>query len=127
MERLKSLGIRVIMYKRYIDDVIIDTERIKEAYIYIVKKTENVPEGRIRNSDQTDNKHTLETLAEIDNTSKKDIVMHPDMGENHGDNRLNVLDLAKWMEGVWNKVKIRFSFYRKLMASEYLKTQRSAM
>ena len=104
LDRLKSLGIKVILYKRYVDDVIIITERVKETYTFngksMVRKAEHVQEGRMgSNSDYTENTHTLETLAAIANTLDKDIVMEPDVGENHGDNKIPVLDLVMWMEG----------------------------
>ncbi len=53
----------------------------------------------MRHPEDTNNKHTLDTLASIANTLDKDIVMEPDVGENHDDDKLPVLDLAMWMEG----------------------------
>ena len=131
LEKLKSLGIRVIMYKRYVDDVVIVTEKVKEGYRFDGKsmvKAEDVPEGwNVSYPEHSDNKHTLDVLADIANTLDNDIVMEPDVGENHDNDKLPVLDLAMWMEEEGKGPQIRFTFYRKPMASEYLITQRSAM
>ena len=78
LERLKNIGIRVSLYKRYVDDFIIVMEKVMKEFMFkgksMVKREEN-------DTEEEENKHTLNIVSEIANTMDKDIVMEPDVGE----------------------------------------------
>ena len=123
LKKLKKLGLRVGLYKRYVDDVFMILNNINPGWYFCVnsKKIKFDP-THASSKLETDARH-FEILCKIANSLDENIQMEADFCSNHENGRLPVLDLDIFVASG----KVEFSFFRKKMTSKYCILYRSAI
>ena len=113
-EKLVELVVKVVMYKRYIDD----QNLVVEAICRVVRF--NKEEGRMEQveggaeEEVADDRRTFEMLREIADTIDPIIQLTVDYPSNHTSGRVPILDLEVWMERNEDGFsQVRWSFYEK--------------
>ena len=126
---LKKIGLRVIFYKRYVDDVLLLIHSLALGFKYNSrnKKLEYSEEKAEAEKDWPADKRTFAVLRDIANTIDKDIRMKEDVPSAHSDLKLPCLDLKVWISESDEGHQVRFAFYKKPMASKFVVLNRSAM
>ena len=124
IKKCKSLGIKLDVYCRYVDDTIVVCGAIGEGWSY--NKKENILEYNSSNeySLMQDDARTMHVLMDIANSIDKNIKMEPDYGSKYASGRVPVLDLQVWVDST-NKVQT--SFYKKEVSSPFVMLYRSAV
>ena len=125
---LDEVGLEPVLNKRYVDDSNLVGEGIKEG-TSIVRNEEGKLTLEIGNEEvnegESSTARTARVYRELANKIMPDSVeMEEDIGENHPNSRLPILDCEMWIE---NGQKIRHRFYKKPMATEEVVWERSAL
>jgi hypothetical protein len=119
-----ELGMKIIMYERYVDDVNCTVIAKPEGTILEEGKLVNSEERMEEDSRMTRDQRTGRLIREIANTIMPMIKMVEDCPENHVSKRIPILDLEVWIdreegeEGRGGRLEIRHRFFKKPMASE---------
>ena len=105
LKRLKELGIDPIIYKRYIDDIVIAVKKIIE-------------ESR---QGEEDDETTMERIRTIGESIHQSIKLTKEVRSENEDRKLPVLDLKTWVEkveiGGEERHQILHEFYMKIVSS----------
>ena len=100
----------MVFYKRYVDDsnmLVIPSDEIK-----MKAEWKNKEEGN-------DAKLIAAECRKIADSISNMLKFEEDVGENHEDGKLPILDLKVWKTKEQNTIQIKHSFYKKPMASKY--------
>ena len=124
LKKCKNLGIKIDLYTRYVDDVVIVCPSINKGWCFdkITKVMKFDPV--YQNLDYEDDFRTITILCEIANSLDPYIKMEGDCPSNHVSGRLPVLDVGMWID---EASKVQFSFFKKPMSSPYVNLYRSAL
>ena len=123
LNKLKSLGWSLSMYKRYVDDIQGVTMCLNKGWHYDFIKDKMIYSKDHPNSDLPDDLRTFKELLAIGNSLDTNIQLELDVPSLHNDNKLPILDLKVWVE---NGI-LRHEFYKKEVASKHVILQRSAI
>ena len=129
LKMLRKLGITVMMYKRYVDDIVIIVKMIRKGVKFDKKKKiltfDDVSDEEDESeSRQEAEKRTFEILRQIADSIDKDIQFEEDICSNHDSEMIPVLDLQC---GMMDDSTVHFQFYSKPMSSKFTILQRSAL
>ena len=123
LDRLKRLGISVLMYKRYVDDIIMVMNGIEKGWVYCKNRKKMVLDHNNPLKDMAEDARTFSILREIANEIDVNIQMEVDVCSWHEDGRLPVLDLGMFVANDC----VEYSFYRKPVNSPFQILYRSAL
>ena len=123
---LKKLGITVMMYKRYVDDIVIIVKMIRKGVKFDKKKKVLTFDDVTDEEDESESREeaerrTFEILRQIEDSIDKDIQFEEDICCNHDSKMIPVLDLQC---GMMNDSTVHFQFYSKPMSSKFTIMQR---
>ena len=113
LAKARKLGIKIDLYKRYVDDILIILKEISPGWYFctqanVMKFDKNHPTASM-----LPDARTFSILCALSNTLEKDIQMVSDVASDHDNGRLPVLDL----ELLIDNNRVEFSFYRKKCTS----------
>ena len=112
LKKLDEIGIRPIMYKRYVDDIVI-----------IVMAIEGEENEENENELEPDER-TFRKIKEVGDRIHRSIQLTKEVPSDNGDKKLPVLDLKSWIEEVEEEGEMRYmvlhEFYMKDVASRAL-------
>ena len=110
-KRCEEEGVKIILYKRYVDDtnmIVVPPKRLEER--------ERAKEGT---ESQGNGKKVGELCRKIADTVSDMLKFEEDIGEKYADGKLPILDLKVWLEKEEQGVKIKHEFYKKPMTSKF--------
>ena len=114
MKKLREIGIDPILYKRYVDDIVIIVMKIGDAE----------EEGRA-------DERTIEKIREVGESIHRSIKLTKEVPSEKEDKKLPVLDLKAWIEeveeGESKKYKVLHEFYMKEVSSRALIHREAAL
>ena len=123
LQKFKRMGIKIALYKHYVDDVVVFLKQINPGWVF-----DNVSGKLIYNPDHEYSNmeadlRTMSILRDIVNHQDTDIQMTIDVPSLHSNRRLPVLDLEVFL--IENQ--INFSFYKKPMSNPRVNLFQSAI
>jgi hypothetical protein len=126
--KITSLGLHILMYMRYVDDITILVRNIHHCWVYN-PVTDRMVYGELTGDPKVSNEsHTFAVLQSIANAIHPQIQLTVDVPGNHPDNRMPVLDLKMWVAPDHQGVPtVHHSFYKKPVSSPYTIKSSSAM
>ena len=98
IQRMRSLEMDPILYKRYVDDVNIAADEVAEGYGYVDGAI--VEQGDGEREDGESDKRTFNVIKQIGNEVHRSIQLTDDVPSNHIDRKVPNLDLKCWIEEV---------------------------
>ena len=119
----KKLGLKIDLYKRYVDDILFILDSLSYGWKFDKKRKIMVFDPLNVSTEQDPDSFTMNILLDIANTLDKNIQLTGDCPSQNQSKRLPVLDLEIWVEND----TVEFSFYQKSMASPYVNLYRSAL
>ena len=127
IEKMNHLGIKVLLYKRYVDDINMIIEYLEGRFEYeegrIVEK-----EGTEEVGEEEKDQMMFRIVRDIGNEIHKSIQLTTDTPSENADNKVPILDLKCWVgEGIDRKERVLYEHYMKNMASRLLVHRQSAM
>ena len=129
LRRLERQGIRVLLYKRYVDDIII-------VFKAPDKRTKFVKEGQQKGrlvvsteySEKASDAHAMELLRLLGNDIHPSIQLECEYPSMHGDNKLPLLDVKMWVTTLEGKgTQLMHEYYQKKVASRSVVHARSSL
>ena len=123
ISKLKSLGISIDIYKRYVDDIFVACPPINPGWEYDKVKNKMIYNSSSENIGKNSDERTAEILRDISNTIENDIKFTFDTPSMNDSGKMPVLDLAVCIDN--NTVE--YTFYKKKIASVYTVMRRSAV
>ena len=114
LNKFKRMGIKVSLYKRYVDNIVIVLRQINPGWYFDVRKGKLLFNPEYEYINLEPDLRTFAVLKDIVNQQDEDIQMTIDVPSLHSNRRLPVLDLEVFL--IQNK-KIEFSFLKKSMSS----------
>lgn len=133
VNKIQKLGIKLLLYKRYVDDVVIVLPMINKGWMYDKMTDKMIYRGNDDDDDLTEEseadkeKRTMTIIREIANTIDPQIQMTIDYPSNHEDKKMPVLDLKVWIDGDEGEQSIKHIFYKKKMLCPFTILKRSAV
>ena len=115
LAKLRRMGLKVGLYKRYVDDIIVILDEIAEGWYFCKDSGRMTFDPEHPTAKMEPDARTFSVLEAIANTLNGDIQMESDVPSNHDSGRLPVLDLEMFMTGEG----VEFSFYQKPMNSPF--------
>ena len=115
LSKLKSVGIKIELYKRYVDDVVLIAKAIEPGWYLDAKARKRAYSEGHRDSNLAVDERTMKIITEAANTMDENIQIEYDCPTKNGNGCLPVLDLSIWMEDN----KVQWGFYSKRMASPF--------
>ena len=99
--KVKKLGIKLILYKRYVDDITVILNRICPGWKYCSKSNKMVfhPELEASDMELCDDERTLMILCDIAN-SISEIKFTFDCPSRNSTGTVPVLDVQMWIAGI---------------------------
>ena len=125
LAKFEELGIRVKLYKRYIDDMTICLKVLVLWMKFVEGKLEYNQEKEDEDKDLPEDKRTFKLLQEIGNSIHPSIQLEIDVASNHEDKKVPILDLKMWIadidrtDGTGKIKKILYQHYIKDIANKY--------
>ena len=123
LAKLRRMGLKVGLYKRYVDDIIVIIDEIAPGWFFCGDSGRMTFDPEHPTAKMEPDARTFSVLEAIANTLNGDIQMESDVSSNHASGRLPVLDLDMFMTGEG----VEFSFYQKPMNSPFCNMYRSAL
>ena len=126
MKKLDKLGWEVILYKRYVDDILVAVRGVQPGVRFDAQKSQlEVVEAEIEgNLVIPEDQRTIRVLNQVANTIDVDIKLTIDCPSLNTTGKLPCLDLQLWID---SEGMIRHEFYSKPMSSALLILRRSAV
>ena len=119
LKKLREIGIDPILYKRYVDDIVIIVMEIRGEAV-----EEEEEEG-------TADERTIEKIREVGESINRSIILTKEVPSEKEDKKLPVLDLKAWIEeveeGDSKKYKVLHEFYMKEVSSRALIHREAAL
>ena len=126
IEKLNKVGIKVLLYKRYVDDINMVIEFLKDNYKYEAGKL--VKEERTGIEEEEKDQKMFKIIKEIGNEIHRSIQLTTDTPSENEDKKVPILDLKCWVErGRDGRVYILHEHYMKNMASRLVLHRQAAM
>ena len=122
---LKTLGLVILLYDRYVDDLTIVLPPISSGWHYCQQSKRLRHDPNHPNIGEEPDKRTFDVLRVIADTIDKNLKFTVDCPSNNSNGRLPVLDLCFWIEQ--EGPYIRHSFYRKPCAPKRTIMARTAL
>ena len=123
LSRCKKLGIKIELYKRYVDDTFIVLRELNKGWRYCPRLKKMTFHPELSDETLSGDQLTFLALTGIANDIDDDIQMESDVPSQHQDGYLPVLDLK--VKVVNNKVE--YLFYSKPCSSPYTIMYASAL
>ena len=124
LEVIRIAGIKLDLYKRYVDDDLVICAPINPGWKFCSsKKVMKFDRDLANNDSDSPSVRTAKVLNLIANSLEPDIQLTFDVPEYHTDGKMPVLDMKIWVEGN----KIRYTFYKKDVSSKFTIMKRSAL
>ena len=124
LDKLKSLGIHIDMYGRYVDDILKALPPINRGWDYDTKTNKMTYSDTNEHRDiEEPTARTARILHKIANSLEANIQLTYDTPDMNTDKRMPVLDLKVWIE----KNRICHTFYKKAVSSNFTILKRSAL
>ena len=121
LDILKVKGIKLDLYSRYVDDMVLVTRAIGKGWFWDKsKKLKWSVEHYDQDKDVSDDEKTAKILSDIANFINTNIQTTTDLPSRNPSQRMPVLDLHMWIliqEGV---PVVTYLFYKKEVASHFL-------
>ena len=125
LSKLETLVIKVLLYKRYVDDIIIVLKAIDKRLEY------EKEEDRLKLSEEENNEsndiHDMNILKLVGNQVHQSIQLESECPSMHEDKKLPVLDLKIWVNKTGDNNKIMHEYYQKEVASKMVVHSRSSL
>ena len=125
LDKLAKIGVKVLLYKRYVDDINMVIEYMIGNYDYVAGKLE-----KIEGPDTEDEKdqRMFEIIRKVGNEIHKSIQLTSDTPSENEDGKVPILDLKCWIgEEKDGKERILHEHYMKSMASKLVIHRQAAM
>lgn len=125
LDKLAKIGVKVLLYKRYVDDINMVIEYMIGNYDYVAGKLE-----KIEGPDTEDKKdqRMFEIIRKVGNEIHKSIQLTSDTPSENEDGKVPILDLKCWIgEEKDGKERILHEHYMKSMASKLVIHRQAAM
>ena len=125
LAKFEELGIRVKIYKRYIDDMTICLKVLVLGMKYVEGRLEYDQEREIEERDLPEDKRTFKLLQEIANSIHPSIQLEFVVPSNHDDKKVPILDLKMWIaeidrtDGLGKINKILYQYCIKDIENKY--------
>ena len=122
LDKLAKIGVKVLLYKRYVDDINMVIEYMIGNYDYVARKLE-----KIVGPDTEDKKdqRMFEIIRKVGNEIHKSIQLTSDTPSENADGKVPILDLKCWIgEEKDGKERILHEHYMKSMSSKVLYTDK---
>ena len=123
MDKLKQLGISVVLYKCYVDDIILALNGIERGWAYSKREKKLVYNPDTANDEICEDVNTFNILRDIANNIYVNIQMEIDVPSYHENGHLPVLDLNMFV----SNDEIEYSFFKKPVTSLFQIMYRSAL
>ena len=126
LKKLAKLGWDVMLYKRYVDDILIVVRGLQPGVRYNAQKDqlELVQEEIEGDTGVPEDRRTMEILKSVANSIDKDIRLTIDCPSLNTNQKLPCLDLQLWLD---SEGLVKHEFYAKPMSSPLLILRRSAV
>ena len=125
LEKLKKLGVSLQLYRRYVDDIILLMNPIRNGWRY--DRNRNLLTYSKTMDNVEDESRTMEILRQVADSIDPNIQFTTDSPSCHEDNCMPVLDLKVWTTDLGLGPQLVHSFYKKSVASPFTILERSAM
>ena len=122
-DKLRKLGIKVDVYTRYVDDILVVARAINPGWDFCLKRKTMIFDPDKANTQLNPDQYTFEILLKIANTLDSDIQLTMDVPSQNEGGKMPVLDLNVWV----SQNVVRHSFYSKPMASPLAIMYKSAL
>ena len=132
-ELLTRNSIKTVLNIIYVDDKNWGGEKLKAGTRWDNEKKEMRWEKEWEREDiekdEPSDRRTMQQLRAMANSIKDDNVMKEDVGSNHSDGTLPMLDVRMWVErdSETGEQEIKYKFYEKEMVSRLVLMERSAL
>ena len=113
LTKLKNMGIKISLYSRYVDDIVLVCREFEPGWYFGLKEGKLLYNPGHEYSNLQADQRTMYVLRDIANQMDSDIQLTIDTPSLHSNGRLPVLDLEVFL--IQNK--IHFSFYKKPMSN----------
>ena len=129
IDEVRSLGLNIDLYRRYVDDMVVVARAIGLGWSFNKKKgiMEYDSNNAERDAELSDTERTAKVLAEIANSIHSQIQVTIDSPERNPDMKMPVLDLKLWINSDSGIPQLRYTFFKKPVASPYTIMKRSAI
>ena len=118
MKLCKELKIKVLFFKRYVDDTNLVVIPVHPGTRYVDNTLVEVPEMKDIDIQMGSDKATGRLMKSIADSITPMLIFEEDVCSNHLDNRIPILDLKVWPQVTENHVQIKHTFYMKPMANK---------
>ena len=125
--RTSALGLNILLYRRYVDDINIVSEPTEPGVRYVNGALEFTQEQSQNDEEKSSDERTMNLLQQIGNSIHPSIQLEIDFPSKHVENKMPILDLKVWVETTVNGSKIMHEHYVKPMATKAVINARSAM
>ena len=98
LEKLKKLGLEVLLYSRYVDDITVECPAIRKGWSYDPESDTLKYDGE-KTCQLENDARTLGILGEIASSIDPNLKFTVDFPTANQDGRLPILDLTVWMDG----------------------------
>ena len=127
LKRLERQGVEVLLYKRYVDDIVIALRSMDKRCMYVKDDDE---EGRIQLGEEEHNEeadvHAMKILKEMGDDIHPSIQLEYECPSMHADKKMPVLDVKMWVE-TGERNKLLHEYYQKTVASKMVVHARSSL
>ena len=123
LAKCNKLGIKVNLYKRYVDDVVMICAGTGEGWGYDRNLDKMVYSPNVGGAGESEEARTFRVIGEVANTLDHNIQMEVDHPELHDNGKLPVLNLQMWTECG----QVMYTFYQKPCSTPYVIQYRSAI
>ena len=127
LEMLKKEGIRLDLYSRYVDDMVIIARAIGRGWFWNGSSLKWSEDQYEKDENIEDDERTAKVLSDIANSINSNIQTTTDLPSRNLSQRMPVLDLHMWIAMYEGVPVITHSFYKKDVASRYTIMKRSAI
>ena len=127
LEMLKKEGIRLDLYSRYVDDMVIIARAIGRGWFWNGSSLKWSEDQYEKDENIEDDERTAKVLSDIANNINSNIQTTTDLPSRNLSQRMPVLDLHMWIAMYEGVPVITHSFYKKDVASRYTIMKRSAI
>ena len=118
--KLQEMGIEVLMYKRYVDDINMCTIEVAPGVVY---ENGQVVNGEVSNSEEKADTRTFRVIKSIGDDIHQSVQLEVDTPSNHDDLKVPILDVKMYVN---NGRKVMYEFYAKEVSTKSVLNARSA-
>ena len=128
LDILKITGLKLDLYSRYVDDMVLVTRAIGKGWYWDKSKKLKWSVDKYNlDKDVSDDEITAKVLSDIANSINTNIQTTTDLPSRNPSQRMPVLDLHMWISRKEGVPIVTYSFYKKEVASRFTIMKRSAI